>query len=422
MSGRFILYFIPIMSNIIFNVQEWALSPLLIYIVESDTSGYANKNNMDYWISVIFVAASAFSFLGFYIQGWIATRFGYKSSFCLVYFFNLLGNIIQYIKYDNILYICIGQVLYGMSNSSLISQTWLNFISDDTDAVQMQVFFENSYSIGCIMGVLVAGLANEYIGMNSWGVINLFIIVCDVVLLTSLMFVYEPFQHREGKIKLTWTKSLRLKDTKPSKQPSDQENSFRDGSSKFKIRNVSSRIICAFVIGICSAIYNSYLSIKLETDYHFSVLQVCFVYAALAVLSLILSTIFVQRITDRLNEHHTLLISFIALTIVYVTFGVCLEFVSMQSAFTIIGFFTAIEVILQFSEVSNGVTIQKRTPEKLRARILMLSITAHEIGYVLGGLVVLQLPNSSLFYVLAGLALASSFIVRFSNKIDNDGT
>lgn len=94
----------------------------------------------------------------------------------------------------------------------------------------------------------------------------------------------------------------------------------------------------------------------------------------------------------------------------------------MQSAFTIIGFFAAIEFILQFSEVSNGVTIQKRTPEKLRARILMLSITAHEIGYVLGGFIVLQLPNSSLFYVLAGLALAISFIVKFSNKIDNDGT
>lgn len=347
-----ILYAVPILSNVVHVYLEAALAPLILTVLGDRDS---NAISILYGMSVI----------GYVVMSKVSRLIGIKNTMIIVLVLNIISSIVSINE------IIVGRAICGLGATSLLSQSWMNYVVSDDRAMKSQAFFNVTFYIGWILGALVAGIASEYMITYAWTFVNLVAIGLFVATLIMCIFVHEPAPDTTCK----WTCSHRwiLELTKPVRAPSIREIAFRTGHETFNYRSILGLVYCEYVTGMSEGVFYSVFSIYMIEYYHFSNLHVSFVYAGIAVLAIIINIWMVPKFESCRIAIYMMVVGYACLALlctngfpVFITLNLIVKNVE--------------QVIFSVVRVKE----QLRIPEVSRVTVMVLPMTMFLVGCVTG--------------------------------------
>lgn len=276
--GQIILYAVPAVNCFTGMMYEYALITLLTTIVKGDKSGRVTDDNVDWWTSLFFSSQIITIIFTAAMQGFIADFCGYKSTYLFLNAMMFLGSLIQVFGYSNIIYLLIGQLCIGLSNTIVVSQAYIHSLSDDTQSFKSQAMFTSFILAGGLTGSTISGVIDLYIPQRSWQIVNIISLTLSFFIIIMLLCIYEPNQHRTHKIHTPCLKALRLESSQVIKTPSVREMSFRSGENTFRLRHITTCLMSEFTQGVGVSVIETLFSYILTEIYGSSVMHVSIVY------------------------------------------------------------------------------------------------------------------------------------------------
>ena len=386
---------LPAFCNTAFVFIEFALSPLIVTVLEGDTSKILILS------SILYIA----SIVGYVCMAWFSRKFGLKIALLTVMLLNIIASIIAVAGIGNVNLIIAGRTISGFAIVSLLTQTWMNFVHGDESAIASQAIYNFTFYFGAVLGVCVAGISSEFIGKsNAWSMVNAIAIAFLVIGTIACAIVHDPApEHCKYKMENPeWFKRFIIKSTIVKKNPSVRELNFRAGTAKFKFRSLVAFVCCEMTVGISEGVFYTAFSVQLSEQFHFTDIQISYVYIGIIMVAMISNVLIVPRIKMR-NMW------LIILTGLYIIIAIWSSI--LATVITVMTMIKALEQII-FS------TIRAREyaeiPEAKRFTFMVLPMSIFQGGCVVGiiaGIDIMRKYSSELMYGFVAIAYAIAFAV-----------
>jgi MFS family permease len=306
------------------------------------------------------------SVVGYVVMSKVSRWIGLKNTMIIVLVINIISSTVS-IFVDK--YIILGRAISGLGVTSLLAQTWMNYVGSDDRSMASQALFNVTFYIGWILGTLVAGIASEYLS-SPWKFVNQLAVVLFAITLMLCIFVHEPSpDHCKWTCSHRWT----LERTKPARMPSAREIGFRTGHETFHYRSILGLVYCEYVTGMSEGVFYSVFSMYMTEYYKFSDLHVSFVYAGIAACSILVNLWLVQKCESCRPAIYMMVIGYACLSI-FCTYGV--------PVFIVLNLILKNVEQVVFSVVR--VKEQLRIPEVSRLTVMVFPMTMFLVGCVTG--------------------------------------
>lgn len=420
LNQRSLLYIIPYSTHFFSSIYESAIIPLLYSIVENDTtSGYVHPDNINTWISFIYMSSLITASISILTQGFFADYFGYKPTYIFCFLCAIVGCTIQVVFYTNVMYIVVGQIFMGLSSTTVVTHAFIHSIEDDSKSLKMQQMYNYLYISGYLCGMLLSGILSLYLGNQTWQMVNWISLVANIVILLLILFVYEPNLHRKKKCPCSCLNLFRLEDTKSVKQPSERENSFRDGKIVFSVRNILSKIVGETVIGVSVTVCYAFLSVQLTDRYNITVFWTSIIFIVFTCLEFSFSLCVAPLVFNYIpDDDKKITGSFIVLGVIYILTGIVP--IVYDNEYVLCGMISIAIMITVVPFIIVRSSALLRVPEKKRSRMLSLLLFGRTIGYIIGtgSYAISELYYPSPFFCMGLLCILSSFLALNTYSID----
>jgi MFS family permease len=386
---------IPALCNILIVYVAFAISPIIITIVQEDLSKIAIITAISYMTSIIgYIWLSLFSKL-----------YGLKLALLSSMILNAVASFIA-ASTTNINLLIVGRAIFGLAIPSLIAQTWMSFACGDNKAIVSQSFYNMSFYIGSIFGISVAGIMSElFESADVWSVVNKIAFAMFLFAIIILIFVHDPApEHCKFNISTpAWLRKFMIENTKTQRTLSERELSFRVGTEKINIQTFCVFLYCEVILGISEGIFYTAWSVQLNQEYKLSEFQISVAYIGVCILAL-LSNMFV---VPRVKMQHVLLL---ILSILYV-FIACFYSHLMVVIF-IMCIIKSTEQI-PYSAVRAGEYAE--LPEKKRYTWMVVPMIFAQIGNITGIFVGNNIRNVSYGFMYGFVAVAYGTVYAIVN-------
>jgi MFS family permease len=381
------IYLVPILSNVFHVYTEAALAPLISTVLGNRQSDVIMLTSILYGMSVV----------GYVVMSKVSRWIGLRNTMIVVMLLNILSSIVAIVGENEITTVIIGRAISGLAVTSLLAQTWMNYVGSDDKSLGIQALFNVTFYIGWILGTMVAGLASEYMKTYAWTFVNQLAAVFFSVTLIVCIFVHEPSPDH-----CKWTCSHRWmsEHSKPVRVPSMREIGFRTGNETFHYHSILGLVYCEYVTGISEGVFYSVFSIYMGEYYHFSDLKVALVYVAIAVTAIAINIWLVPRFESCRLAIYTIVVGYGCLA-VFCSYDV--------SAFIILNLIVkGVEQVI-FSVVR--VKEQLRIPEVSRVTVMVFPMTIFLVGCVTGiagGIAVYRNVSMHMVYIILATLYATA--------------
>jgi len=392
-------YVLPIICLASYTFNEICLTPILVTIVEADTS------HIDKDVALFTVKASIYvgSILGYICTAFWVPVIGFKAYAVITTILSIISSLIVLIVQNDVRVLTVARFFSGLASTSLLSQVWLQFLTNGNryESVKVQTYFNLTYYISYIVGMLCSGIASHYYTQDAWKITSIFSQFFFASVLMTTIFFHEPMRTSgidsiRKLIRLPRSlKRMRLPSTLYIKTFNSTEHVVHQ---KRYVETVIVLLFCELTNGFSEGLFYVVLTIVLKTLYNFSDLFISITFIFIAVVSCVSNIIIVPRVSSLFIAQVSTLLS-----ILFVIMGLVLK----VSDITLILSFALVKIIEQIVFTQVRVVEQGFFTGKLYYMAMFMSM--YQIGTVLGVISSVYTPSGSI-YVLAAMYFVNALL------------